>query len=429
MAKKVKAEEAPKVEEAQTPAQAEVSATPPASEPKVDEQKVEEVTEKITSAVTDRVVSGIKDKLNSVFGEEASSTLSEEAEKVVSDSVAADEQGEVRQEISGLPSEAQALWLKDYVNAKAYALTQEDLKAEPRKFANRSAWTSVSKRYVKANGQWGLKSASIKFDASAGKWIVDSRRLMGPVMFANQADAENAFKLLADSAAPEVKQTEDEKFEITHPDWQEPVVTSTVEEAAEVATKKLVDEGWSDTEAKPKADEIVQAARKEKVMASIEVKADTSQNTKGGHKGQLVGGVTPKTEGITQGKKPKDSAPDVGGHVTTEGPAVDAVPATESHPAQATYEKQAMAHDKLVKQLQGKHGLMKVAAALSETLEPKEVANTLSVLYAAEITPEAREFISKKVSVLRSEGKTEDEALGQAYSMAREAGYEVPEKK
>jgi len=50
-------------------------------------------------------------------------------------------------------------------------------------------------------------------------------------------------------------------------------------------------------------------------------------------------------------------------------------------------------------------------------------------LNAKEMTDEASKFISDKIKKLREEGKPEDQAIAIAYSMAREKGYDVPEKK
>jgi hypothetical protein len=46
---------------------------------------------------------------------------------------------------------------------------------------------------------------------------------------------------------------------------------------------------------------------------------------------------------------------------------------------------------------------------------------------AAKMTPEAQEFISKKIKVLMDEGYPQEQAIAIAYSMAREKGYDVPE--
>lgn len=46
----------------------------------------------------------------------------------------------------------------------------------------------------------------------------------------------------------------------------------------------------------------------------------------------------------------------------------------------------------------------------------------------AEMTPEAQDFVSKKIEKLIGEGKPQDQAAAIAYSMAREEGFDVPEK-
>jgi hypothetical protein len=47
--------------------------------------------------------------------------------------------------------------------------------------------------------------------------------------------------------------------------------------------------------------------------------------------------------------------------------------------------------------------------------------------FAAKMTPEAQEFISKKIKVLMDEGYPQEQAIAIAYSMARERGFDVPE--
>jgi len=48
---------------------------------------------------------------------------------------------------------------------------------------------------------------------------------------------------------------------------------------------------------------------------------------------------------------------------------------------------------------------------------------------SAKLSSEAQEFISNKISVLKGEGKDDAQASAIAYSMAREKGFDVPEKK
>src|ERR1700693_1891075 len=46
---------------------------------------------------------------------------------------------------------------------------------------------------------------------------------------------------------------------------------------------------------------------------------------------------------------------------------------------------------------------------------------------AKKLSDEAQSFISKKIEILRKEGKDADQASAIAYSMAREKGFDVPE--
>lgn len=45
------------------------------------------------------------------------------------------------------------------------------------------------------------------------------------------------------------------------------------------------------------------------------------------------------------------------------------------------------------------------------------------------LSPEAQDFISKKIGILSKEGKKGKQAVAIAYAMARKAGFKVPEKK
>jgi len=46
-----------------------------------------------------------------------------------------------------------------------------------------------------------------------------------------------------------------------------------------------------------------------------------------------------------------------------------------------------------------------------------------------ETSDDAKEYISKKIKLLRDEGKPEDQAIAIAYSYAKKKGFKLPEKK
>lgn len=64
----------------------------------------------------------------------------------------------------------------------------------------------------------------------------------------------------------------------------------------------------------------------------------------------------------------------------------------------------------------------------ADELKKKVVTVKADKKIANEMTPEAQDFVSKKIEKLIGEGKPQDQAAAIAYSMAREEGYDVPEK-
>jgi hypothetical protein len=378
--------------------------------------------EEAAARVSSKILGTVREGLRKSFGaDDVPIGLSDESEKLMAErGIPEAERPDLRKQLDGLPTEAQSMWLKTFTDAKVYALSQEDLKASASEYAARTAWSVVDRRFEKKNSHWAARKASIEFDAGIGKFKVDHKSLMKPLTFASRPEAETAFNAISAAAAPTVK-VEGEGFSLTHPDWKEAVSAASAEDAQNVAQRKLEDEGWSDTEAQTKAGELVAAAQKEKVMAGIEVKGDAKQGKDG------VTGIAPATEGITQGK---DGSVKVPGYTSTEGQPGKAVPATTKPLAtQNDYAAGAAAHDRMVNQLKSKKGLMTVAASFRDcsAIDVGEMARTITRLFAADMTPEAREFISNKIGILRGEGKDEAQAAAQAYSMAREAGYDVPE--
>jgi len=60
----------------------------------------------------------------------------------------------------------------------------------------------------------------------------------------------------------------------------------------------------------------------------------------------------------------------------------------------------------------------------------KEMAEKLGLIKKeSKLSDKAQEFISKKISILMNEGYSQDQATAIAYDMAREKGFDVPEKK
>lgn len=57
----------------------------------------------------------------------------------------------------------------------------------------------------------------------------------------------------------------------------------------------------------------------------------------------------------------------------------------------------------------------------------KEVSRLLALIPEAKTTSDARDFISKKIGILRKEGMQQNQAVAAAHSMARDAGYTVPD--
>jgi len=343
-----------------------VQAAPVTEPASVDADKiVEQKTDELTQQITSKIKEGVEKRLASIFTDGSVTVLSEEAESLMEGHKVPDEERvTLRKMLDGLPREAQSQWLRTYVDAKAYALTQDDLKDRTEEYAGRTAWASIKQRFQKSGDNWQKKGSSIKFDASSGKWIVDHRHFLLPVVVASKDEAVALLQTVAGARKPEVKM-EGDKFSITHPDWAEPVMAASVEEASDVVIRKLVDEGWSDIDATATAKDIVEAEHKEKIMGSIEVKADTKQNQQAG----TVSGI--QTD--ENASSPKNQQPVVGGKTVYEKPAAE-VPTTTSHEGQthSDYAAGAAKVDALVNKLKGHKGLMKVASEFASTDEGAE---------------------------------------------------------
>jgi len=70
-----------------------------------------------------------------------------------------------------------------------------------------------------------------------------------------------------------------------------------------------------------------------------------------------------------------------------------------------------------------------VERALAEAVAASMSSGVARWLAEAKMSQAARDFISEKIGILRREGKPEDQAVAIAHSMAREAGYDVPDPK
>ncbi len=165
--------------------------------------------------------------------------------------------------------------------------------------------------------------------------------------------------------------------------------------------------------------------------------AETKQ-TSGGASKPLVSGFGKTDVNAAHGKHPQPS-----GLVETQsGPATDALPKIEKSPHQL-HSDQAKKFDQEVQKVNRSHGLTRETQKLASTesganlveaffrmanIEGSEsVLAALNTLKAAKMTPEAQDWVSNKISKLQEEGKPQDQAVAQAYSMAKTEGYEVPE--
>jgi hypothetical protein len=238
------------------------------------------------------------------------------------------------------------------------------------------------------------------------------------------------------------------KYLIAHPDVFDRVTgvgahEGTVSEADAIEVKEStkiekrgtvvvpIDEVSSETE-QPKDN------KEKTVMASdIKVKADVSQNEKGANKGDLVSGFQ-SGESAKQNKGEVSAIP---GRVVTESPALDTLPKSEKSGYKTDYESLAKAADKEIEALKRGKGMLheksKLASILFEARKVASDAEGLKLLesfvaYAKKkkLSPKAKGFIGKKMEKLvGDEKKDPKEAAGQAFGMAREKGFEVPEKK
>jgi hypothetical protein len=102
---------------------------------------------------------------------------------------------------------------------------------------------------------------------------------------------------------------------------------------------------------------------------------------------------------------------------------------TKSSPHQTKFSEKAKKFDVKIQ-----HGLEcekahKAFASLTASVRGAQLVTAALETVANQLTAEGQDFISKKIAKLREEGMEEAQASAAAYSMAREAGYEVPEQK
>jgi len=253
-----------------------------------------------------------------------------------------------------------------------------------------------------ANGGASIKrTASVNFDTAKGKWIVAHKKLSEPMAFSSKKDAEQfRIALLAEDQPKVDWVAEEEAYKISHPDWEKPVVTKASEEATEIVEQKLVDKGWDGSEAKQRATELTTAARKEKIMASVEVTAAVKQNVKDGTVNIA------DHAGAKQDVKNADISGTGGTVVTEDKPAVAALDPGKSGPHalvqkhDGDYASLANKADALAKQVRSKDGLAKICSGLVDKYGADRVE--LAIKAAADmlektvVTPEVKTVPEKK---------------------------------
>jgi hypothetical protein len=175
-------------------------------------------------------------------------------------------------------------------------------------------------------------------------------------------------------------------------------------------------------------------SKKEEVMAAVNVKADAKQNSKAGE-------VSGFQSGESASSGPKGNVPSVPGKVVTEAPAIQTLPkpVKTGHELKTDHEAMAAKADKEIEALKRNKGLVTEKSKLASTmLEVRKIAAADPALvesfvaYAkkkSKVSPKAKEYIGSKIKKLKEEGKTKEQASGQAYGMAREKGMSVPESK
>jgi hypothetical protein len=323
------------------------------------------------------------------------------------------------------------------------------------------------------------RKANIQFDPKSGRWNVLHANFLKPLSYQSREEAESMVKSLAADDTPKVSKVGD-SFAITHPDWVAPVAVKSAEDAQKVVESKLREMGESEEVAQAEAMDIVsevvkpqaastlevdqsaaaatfspqiladmksiadalgisendlririQQLRDEKsgasevsempagenIGASVKVNADIKQND-----GEVKG--FPNTD-VSAGKP--GNFPKVPGMVETSTPMKTIEPGKAG--ALGLRSDQAKKFDVKIQ-----HGLSCEKAHMafaSLTASAKGLEKVTAALNAvsAQLTEEAQKFVSDKIATLRKEGKDESQAAAIAYSMAREAGYEIPEQK
>lgn len=225
----------------------------------------------------------------------------------------------LRGQLSDLPEEGQKTWAAVFYGTHP-SMPKDDIAL--------MAWDVVKNKYEKVDGSWKLiQKGKIEFNKANNLWMVYNHSR--PVGFKTEAGAKEYAGIIFNESKPTVTQKEDGSYEITHESFGQPVPAATADEAEGVVARTLqTSEGLAEADSMTEAKKLVvrqsidTQSEKENTMASLNVKAETSQVSGGGPAKAMVSGIA-----TDEGAKSGGKHPTIGGKVVAEKMAKDTIPA------------------------------------------------------------------------------------------------------
>jgi len=386
---------------------------------------VEQVQEMI-----DKAAGMAADKIIAVFNDGKPKRLAEVAEKMMDEKGATDEdKSDLRDTLEGIPAEAQCVFLATYLDLKSSLLDKWDDTAK--KITAHTAWIELKQQFRQAGGWRLIKTANVEQEGES--WVVYHRNLKKPAVFANKTQAiDFAIGVSADEMTKVEWNKEKKVYEVANPGDENPVEASAAE-VQEAVEKKLQDLGHDESSAKEHGEALVNKARVEENndMSGTAKQAASSQVTPGKPSTPLVKGVGVPTDKI---KQPKEGHPEIPGYVSTEPPAVAAVPSVKpgkdsmKQQHASPYESLARESDSGIDKLNRKRGLMTEVAKLASTDEGAEllsrfIAAAMVSRKAAEMGEEGRRALATKFK----KGEKGFDMSACIQSLKNEKGIDNPE--
>jgi hypothetical protein len=293
----------------------------------------------------------------------------------------------LRDQLSGLPEDGQKTWAAVFYGTHP-SMPKDDIAL--------MAWDVVKNKYEKIDGSWKLiQKGKIEFNKTNNLWMVYNHS--HPVGFKTEAGAKEYATIILNESKPTVTKKDNGSYEISHESFGQPVVAQSADEAEGVVSRTLqTSEGLAEADSMTEAKKLVvrqsidTQSEKENTMASLNVKAETSQVSGGGPAKAMVSGIA-----TDEGAKSGGKHPTIGGKVVAEKMAKDTIPAAAPGGLQSkhdgNYAALANASDKAIAALVKAKGIQKedvggeIFKNNKSTSEFKEQSKLASVEVAAAV--------------------------------------------